>query len=89
MSSADTSLMTDSLVNDYPSIVDISIVVKLMLAGLPKDKQIDIDDFVYDAISSWDTYFEGDDEWFNEEDTDIKDSLRDQFLDWYGFNNVN
>jgi len=73
--------MTDSNMPDYPSLVDIAIVVKVMLKALPNDHEIDIDELVYDAISYWDEHFENDEEWFSEEDTDIKDSLRDQFLE--------
>lgn len=78
--------MTYSGETDYPSLVDIAVVVKVMLKALPNEHQIDIDDFVYVAISCWDEHFENDDEWFSEEDTDIKDSLRDQFLEAFNSN---
>ena len=68
---------------DYPCLSDISIVVKLMLESAPEDQPIDFDELVYDAISCWDKHFEGDEDWFNEDDNDIKDSLRDQFLEWF------
>ena len=41
-----------------------------------------MDEFVYDCISDWDKYFEDGDDWFNEEDNDMKDNLRDQVLDY-------
>jgi hypothetical protein len=47
---------------------------------------VNIDDFVYDIISSHDQYFEGDSDWFDEEDTDMKDILRDQVLLMIDFN---
>ena len=78
--------MTDSNVPDYPSLVDIAVVVKVMLETLPNDHQIDIDELVYDAISFWDEHFESDEDWYIEEDTDIKDSLRDQFLEAFNAN---
>jgi hemerythrin len=73
--------MTDSNMPDYPSLVDIAVVVKIMLKALPNDHEIDIDELVYDAISYWDEHFKNNEEWLSEEDTDIKDSLRDQFLE--------
>ena len=42
-----------------------------------------LDELVYDAISEWDKVFEDDKEWFSEEETDIKDQLRDQVLALY------
>ena len=36
------------------------------------------DDTVYDAICEWDDKFADDPNWFDEEDTDVKDSLRDR-----------
>ncbi len=47
--------------------------------------KVDIDDFVYDVISNHDQYLEGDSNWFDEEDTDMKDSLRDQVMTLLGF----
>ena len=78
-------LMTYSGETDYPSLIDIAVVVKVMLASFPEQQEIDIDELVYDAISYWDEHFENDEDWFSEEDTDIKDSLRDQFLEAFNF----
>ena len=35
-----------------------------------------------ECISDWDKYFEEGDDWFNEEDTDMKDILREQVLEY-------
>ena len=75
--------MIDASVSDYPCLVDIAVVVKVMLEALPSDHEIDIDELAYDAISCWDEHFENDEDWYSDEDTDIKDSLRDQFLEEY------
>ena len=79
-------LMTYSSETDYPSLIDIAVVVKVMLTSFPEQQEIDIDELVYDAISYWDEHFENDEDWFSEEDTDIKDSLRDQFLEVFNSN---
>ena len=44
----------------------------------------DIDEAVYDVISDWDKFFEGDDKWFDEEGGDLKDQLRDEVLEMLG-----
>jgi hypothetical protein len=75
--------MTNPGEQEYPCLSDISIVVKLMLESAPEDQTIDFDELVYDAISCWDKYFEDDEEWFSEDDNDMKDSLRDEFLEWF------
>jgi hypothetical protein len=41
----------------------------------------DWDDFVYEFISNYDEQFRNDPAWYDEDDTDIKDSLRDEVLD--------
>jgi hypothetical protein len=72
----------DLLKADYPCVVDIIVVLKQQLAPLAQSNQeCDLDELVYEAISLWDECFEDDEEWFNEDDTDIKDSLRDQVLE--------
>ena len=68
---------------EYPCLSDISVVVKLMLESALEDQTIDFDELVYDAISCWDKYFEDDEEWFSEDDNDMKDSLGDAFLEWF------
>ena len=55
-----------------------------MLCHLVAKSEIDIDELVYDKISGFDWYFVNDPEWFDEEETDIKDSLRDQVLEMLG-----
>lgn len=67
---------------EYPCVADIIIAMKLYLQTLAQENQLhDLDELVYDTISLWDEVFEDDDEWFNEDETDIKDSLRDQVLE--------
>ena len=41
------------------------------------DDNDDLDEFVYEVISKWDEKFEGDTDWFDENDSDEKDYLRD------------
>ncbi|WP_353291972.1 hypothetical protein [Synechococcus sp. M16CYN] len=45
---------------------------------------IDLDDFIYTQISIFDHSFENDPEWFDEEDTDEKDRIRDKVLELIG-----
>ena len=40
----------------------------------------DLDEVVFDVISEWDEKFEGDTDWFDEDDSDMKDSLRDYVM---------
>ena len=40
----------------------------------------DLDEVVFDVISEWDEKFEGDTDWFYEDDSDMKDSLRDYVM---------
>jgi hypothetical protein len=44
----------------------------------------DIDDAVYDVICEWDEQFAGDTTWCNDEETDVKDRLRDEVLEMLG-----
>ena len=44
----------------------------------------DIDDAVYDVICEWDEQFAGDNTWCNDEETDVKDRLRDEVLEMLG-----
>jgi len=48
--------------------------------------EVDIDDFIYVVIAEYDKDFEDDSDWFDEEDTDMKDSLRDQVMNLLGKN---
>jgi hypothetical protein len=71
---------------DYPCIPDIILAMELELkTKIKEDREVDMDDFVYETISLWDRVFEGDEEWFNEDETDLKDSLRDQVLEFLGY----
>lgn len=72
----------DFLKADYPCVVDIIVVLKHTLAAVADSEQeCDLDELIYDTISLWDECFEDDNEWFNEDDTDLKDSLRDQVIE--------
>jgi len=76
----------DFMTADYPCVADIIIALEVYIQTFDESSRLhDTDELVYDTISLWDKVFENDDEWYNEDDTDIKDSLRDQvleFLDW-------
>ena len=68
---------------EYPSAMD---VINKMFEGKEKiGNTKDMDDFVYEAISEWDIFFNDDEEWCDTsedcETTDIKDSLRGEVLD--------
>jgi hypothetical protein len=58
----------------YPTIEEILSKMK----ELEEDETKWDDDTVYDAICEWDDKFADDPNWADEEDTDMKDSLRDQ-----------
>ena len=58
---------------EYPTIEEILSKMK----ELKEDENEWDDDTIYDAICEWDDKFADDPDWFNEEDTDVKDSLRD------------
>lgn len=59
---------------EYPTIEEILSKMK----ELKEDENEWDDDTIYDAICEWDDKFADDPDWANEEDTDVKDSLRDQ-----------
>jgi len=59
--------------DQYPTIEEI---LSKMKASKEDENEWD-DDTIYDAICEWDDKFVHDPNWFNEEDTDVKDSLRD------------
>jgi len=45
----------------------------------------DWDEFIYEFISdNYDSAFDGDDTWFNEDETDVKDELRDEVMELLG-----
>ena len=44
----------------------------------------DIDEAVYDVICEWDEQFAGDATWCDDEETDVKDRLRDEVLEMLG-----
>ena len=75
--------MIDLKTRDYPCVPDVMMMIKVKL-GFATDqaKPVDWDEVVYDAISEWDQVFEDCDEWFDEDGSDVKDSLRDQVLEY-------
>ena len=58
---------------EYPTIEEILSKMK----ELKEDENEWDDDTIYDAICEWDDKFADDPDWFDEEDTDVKDRLRD------------
>jgi hypothetical protein len=67
---------------NYPSVT--RILLELTNALIDRC-EVDIDDFVYEVISEHDKDFEDDSDWFDEENTDMKDSLRDQIMSILGY----
>ena len=79
---------------DYPTTKDIftkMIALKEAKSELYTHNIDDLDSFVYEAISTWDDFFVGDDEWCNapmdedcdeddECENDMKDALRDNVM---------
>ena len=67
---------------NYPSTSQI--LLELTNALIERYK-VDIDDFVYEVISEHDKDFDDDPKWFDEENTDMKDSLRDKVITLLGY----
>ena len=65
---------------EYPTIEEILSKMK----ELKEDENEWDDDTIYDAICEWDDKFADDPNWFDEEDTDVKDSLRDDVCEHLG-----
>ena len=65
---------------DYPTADEI---IEKMIEGngILGDINKDADDFVYEAISEFDMFFVDDKNWSDEEDSDVKDSLRDEVME--------
>ena len=64
---------------DYPTADEI---IEKMIEGngILGDINKDADDFVYEAISEFDMFFVDDKNWSDAEDSDVKDSLRDEVM---------
>ena len=45
---------------------------------------VDLDDLVYEIVSSFDNQFLDDPDWFDEDDSDEKDRIRDEVLELIG-----
>ena len=65
---------------EYPTADEI---IEKMIEGngILGDINKDADDFVYEAISEFDMFFVDDKNWSDEEDSDVKDSLRDEVME--------
>jgi hypothetical protein len=75
--------MTNLLTRDYPCVPDVVTMLKVkMRLSQDQEKLVDLDEIVYEAISEWDDVFQDCEEWYDEEETDVKDSLRDQVLEF-------
>ena len=75
--------MTITVATQYPTAASIASEIKSFIS-LNDVIVSDWDDFVYEFISNYDEQFRNDPEWYDEDDTDIKDSLRDEVLDLMG-----
>ena len=71
-------------------------IINLFWERIVLGEQIDVDEIVYGIIGDFDHHFEDEDGtykapsnslycWYNDDDTDEKDSLRDEVLDAIGF----
>ena len=71
--------------NVYPSAPAVYEAIKSQL----QDSRVaisDWDEYVWDFLSdNFDLIFVGDTEWFDPEDVCVKDHLRDEVLDMFGF----
>ena len=65
---------------EYPTADEI---IEKMIEGngILGDINKDADDFVYEAISEFDMFFVDDKNWSDAEDSDVKDSLRDEVME--------
>ena len=75
-------------VENPPTVSEIS---KLFWERICLGEQVDVDELVYDIIGKFDHHFldkDGNDfyGWYIEDDTDEKDSLREEVLDAIGYN---
>ncbi len=68
------------MTNNYPTAQTIADLIQERLASLPTDNKVDVDELVYEVISTFDDTFSNDPQWFQEEGYDIKDELRDQVM---------
>jgi hypothetical protein len=59
----------------YPTVFEV--IDKMQTIDQARFDACD-DELIYEAISDWDYVFSNDSDWFNEEDTDLKDALRDE-----------
>lgn len=75
--------MTNSVATQYPTASSVATEIKSFIS-LNATVVSDWDAFVYEYISRYDEQFRNDPEWYDEDDCDIKDELRDEVLDLMG-----
>ena len=68
------------MTNNYPTAQTIADLIQERISTLPTDQTVDVDELVYEVISTFDDTFSNDPQWFQEEGYDIKDELRDQVI---------
>jgi hypothetical protein len=77
--------MTTTAPSPYPTAASLVSEIKSFIST--NDVIVsDWDAFVYGFISNTDEQFRNDPEWYAEDDTDLKDSLRDEVLELLGLN---
>jgi len=67
----------------FPTHQEVVDKVLEQIELLPNTQELSIDqwdELLYEVISSWDDQFEGNEEWFSEDEEDYKDTLRDNIL---------
>ena len=72
-----------STTQTFPTTQEVVNKVLEGIQHLPGTQELSLDqldDFIYEVISSWDDQFEGNEEWFSEDEEDYKDTLRDNIL---------
>jgi hypothetical protein len=76
--------MTATIQSSYPTADTIVLKIKQFISS--NDVIVsDWDDFVYEFISDeYDNQFASDPNWFDEDDTDEKDALRDEVIELLG-----
>ena len=66
----------------YPTVTE---VIEQMKAMDPARFDAKDDELIYEAICEWDIVLSHDPEWYDEEDTDLKDALRDEVQEELGW----
>ena len=66
----------------YPTVTE---VIEQMKAMDPARFDAKDDELIYEAICEWDIVLSHDPEWYDEENTDLKDALRDEVQEELGW----